>query len=440
MTTVNKDCTNAIVALTENEENVLRLLVTKGTQNGGKALDAEEGNMFLLEDVYAAMKSECGKTKASVKGTLSNLKKKGLVQMYAGDGYFDGELTEEGLSYWSHLTNIAKVSTNKEVKSNRMENSNENSVMDERIVKMNAILGTKLSAVSKGKRESLKAQKSSIKFILDEWDNEDNLSNFAADKDIVENQYELYCIAKSRIDQLRNKRIQEERQKIDFSRIAKFKGNPGDLTKDENQVWAILHGYYDDDPVMQSELKEDAFFVTAFEYRKKMLEDAARAAKTEKTVKATSAQKDTDSKQKKTLKHNVGDIHKNGKWVWTEYKPGKFDWRNIAKDDKKPQAKKSTTAKKAKKAEKKSTTAKKVWTIKDFEERCVKNSSQNLTKTQKEAKKYLLRGYKIERIEGSNSCFLKKDGDTKSSFFDSIQSLFRKLGMEIPEAMYLVEA
>ena len=25
--------------------------------------------------------------------------------------------------------------------------------------------------------------------------------------------------------------------------------------------------------------------------------------------------------------HQVGDIHPNGKWVWTEYKPGKFDWR-----------------------------------------------------------------------------------------------------------------
>ena len=25
--------------------------------------------------------------------------------------------------------------------------------------------------------------------------------------------------------------------------------------------------------------------------------------------------------------HQVGDLHPNGKWVWTEYKPGKFDWR-----------------------------------------------------------------------------------------------------------------
>lgn len=28
----------------------------------------------------------------------------------------------------------------------------------------------------------------------------------------------------------------------------------------------------------------------------------------------------------------VGEVHSNGKWVWTEYAPGKFDWRIIKKD------------------------------------------------------------------------------------------------------------
>lgn len=31
---------------------------------------------------------------------------------------------------------------------------------------------------------------------------------------------------------------------------------------------------------------------------------------------------------------NVGEIHPNGKWVWVEYKPGKFDWRVAKKKDK----------------------------------------------------------------------------------------------------------
>lgn len=29
----------------------------------------------------------------------------------------------------------------------------------------------------------------------------------------------------------------------------------------------------------------------------------------------------------KAVQRKVGDMHPNGKWVWTEYKPGKFDWR-----------------------------------------------------------------------------------------------------------------
>lgn len=29
------------------------------------------------------------------------------------------------------------------------------------------------------------------------------------------------------------------------------------------------------------------------------------------------------------MKHIVGEVHPNGKWVWTEYKEGKFDWRGI---------------------------------------------------------------------------------------------------------------
>lgn len=29
--------------------------------------------------------------------------------------------------------------------------------------------------------------------------------------------------------------------------------------------------------------------------------------------------------------HKVGDLHPNGRWVWTEYSPGKFDWRTAKK-------------------------------------------------------------------------------------------------------------
>ena len=31
----------------------------------------------------------------------------------------------------------------------------------------------------------------------------------------------------------------------------------------------------------------------------------------------------------KAVSRKVGDAHPNGKWIWTEYKPGKFDWRSL---------------------------------------------------------------------------------------------------------------
>lgn len=31
----------------------------------------------------------------------------------------------------------------------------------------------------------------------------------------------------------------------------------------------------------------------------------------------------------KENKHNEGDIHENGKWAWLEWRPGKFDWKSI---------------------------------------------------------------------------------------------------------------
>lgn len=51
----------------------------------------------------------------------------------------------------------------------------------------------------------------------------------------------------------------------------------------------------------------------------------------------------TNSDILEKAKHNVGDVHPNGKWVWTEYKPGKFDWRP-AKNKKTEDSSSSTTS------------------------------------------------------------------------------------------------
>lgn len=43
----------------------------------------------------------------------------------------------------------------------------------------------------------------------------------------------------------------------------------------------------------------------------------------------------------------VGDIHPNGKWAWTEYQPGKFDWRAIKNAPKAEEPKKEEPKKEA---------------------------------------------------------------------------------------------
>ena len=36
-----------------------------------------------------------------------------------------------------------------------------------------------------------------------------------------------------------------------------------------------------------------------------------------------------ENRGRKKITRNVGDIHPNGKWIWIEYQPGKFDWKSL---------------------------------------------------------------------------------------------------------------
>lgn len=323
---------------------------------------------------------------------------------------------------------------------NVQENVNE--AMDSRIVKINAILSTKLSAVSKGKREGLKAQKSSCKFLLENWDNEKHLLHFVEDSDVKEKQYELWCIGKSRIDQLQFKKRQEERKKIDLKELSEFKGNPADLSKDANQCWAILHGYYDTDNVMQEELKEDELFASAMEYRKKMIADAVKGLKVKKSVKATSEHKEAASKQQKQAKHNVGDIHPNGKWVWVEYKPGKFDWRTIGsrahqeaiKNGLKPsgvmpdkssavrtKGKKEKTTK-SKKQEPKKQEVKRM-TMEELNNAVKALPKNGMSDAQRNIVKYIKKGYRIT----ADRNFMENADDRKSIVWGAFEALMKRI-------------
>lgn len=259
-----------IVKFTANEITILKAIYETGQHEGTQH--------YMIEDLVKYM----GKSVNAIKGTLSSLRKKGVIYTYAGECAFDGEIREDAEELFNFAINNV-IPENNNIKNN-ME-SQENLMMDERIVRINEITATKLSSVSKGKRESLKAAKVTAKFILDGWDNPDTLRQFVDDEENKVVQYELWCIAKSRVDQLLNEAMEVMNEKC------------------VNEV---------------AENNDEATSVQAVE-----------PTETPKAVENTPKQYAAKSK------HEVGDPHPTKDWVWTEYAPGKFDWRTNKHDNRK---------------------------------------------------------------------------------------------------------
>lgn len=196
-------------------------------------------------------------------------------------------------------------------------------------------------------------------------------------------------------------------------------------------------------------------FADAKEACKKAVEEANQAEPKKEDKKEESKAAPAPKSTKK-----VGDIHKNGKWVWTEYQPGKFDWRTIPtmkqktgakpkvetegkKAEKKQTATKSnkaekSTAKQTKKGEtkKNSPEAPKVLTIDEFVALPVKTAKTNKkpSPAQAEALKLINKGYRIT----ADQKFFEKDGDRKSCNMDSVTAMFKRYGIDyIPEGLII---
>ena len=195
-------------------------------------------------------------------------------------------------------------------------------------------------------------------------------------------------------------------------------------------------------------------------YKRLVAETTAEAPKKEEPKKETK-KADKEPKATKTSGHKVGDVHKNGKWVWTEYAPGKFDWRTIPskkqktgakpknseekketkKADKKQDAKKvekasKGNAKQTKKAEpkKESPEAPKQLTIDEWVALPTKAARGNKkpTEAQKQAFKLIMKGYRVT----SDKKFFEKDDDRKSCNWESVVALFKRYGIDyIPEGL-----
>lgn len=97
----------------------------------------------------------------------------------------------------------------------------------------------------------------------------------------------------------------------------------------------MAHKHTKDSHFLPSPFKVVTAYEKAFVKRWNDEQAAAVADVLKYIAKATAAaiKEDTKKAQEDELEkaHKVGDVHPNGKWVWTEYKPGKFDWRAIPK-------------------------------------------------------------------------------------------------------------
>lgn len=290
---------------------------------------------------------------------------------------------------------------------NVQENVNE--AMDSRIVRMNEIKAIKLSSVSSKKRVAIKAAKTLIDYIMANWDDMVSLAVPAVDPEIRETQPELVDIINSRREELDRKKNEELEQKRKEEEAAAKAREEEALKK------------------LAQKLKE---------------EDKPQSQKKSQEPKKQDTQTPVVGRGHK-VERKIGDIHPNGKWVWVEYKPGKFDWRTIGSrahqdaiknglkgsgivPDKssavKTKEKKGKAASKAQKEPKKQESKK--MTMEELDNAIKGLPKNGMSEAQKTIIKYIKKGYKIT----SDHLFLESaDGDRKSIVWGAVEAIMKRI-------------
>lgn len=346
----------------------------------------DNGVEFILADVA----EEMGKNIRSISATAGSLAKKGMLLTANGESYFDGVVTEAGLHEVEENDKVNQEVNNNKNQDNMEDKNFDAPAMDERIVKLNELKSVKMAALSKSKRPAAKANKTAAQYILENWDNTEMLQKYVNDPDSPVESYESYCIADSRVKQL-----MIEAAKIENAR-------------------------------KEAEAK---------------LKEAASKKEAKKVDKTTSPKE----KAAKTAR-KVGDVHpKHPTWVWTEYAPGKFDWRTNPKDkkqgqrtdmsDKKGKQPKSKAADKkaAKGKEAKQEAPKKaekpIYTIDEWVALPTKptTAKSKMSEAQKEAFKLINKGY---RITADKKFFENDKDDRKSCNWASVEAMLKRYGID----------
>lgn len=270
-------------------------------------------------------------------------------------------------------------------------------VKNEVIVRLNEFVNVKLAKISKSRRAQAKTDRTAAKYILDNMDDRDALAqiidNESKEKTLSQ---ELMAVLFDRIKQLdaaSAKAINDRlnRKADDLRKVGIDPARVGDIfavsykdgsiefyqyQKDATPTNPILFRQYSAEsgkwgtegmPIPVGQVTGVVYGVKAIRKMCRGKVTAKQMPKLEKEEPKKVQPKTTKVQQPKTDSkaatqphqhatsggHKVGDLHKNGLWVWTEYKPGKFDWRIRPELKKAPGAKKADGSTKvaAKKAE-----------------------------------------------------------------------------------------
>lgn len=287
-------------------------------------------------------------------------------------------------------------------------------VMNQVIVRLNELKSVKMASISKSKRPAAKFNKEVATYLLDNWDNLEQLKT--CQEQMRKDMPHTTC---TEVMGMYDARVAELQAELDKT----------------NEPEKPAETKADDKPKAKAKTTDAKKAET-------------KTAKSDKPAKKQAQEKSDKTKKRpgapKTLK--VGDRHKNGKWLWTEYEPGKFDWRtdpaikakNAAERAAKSAASKSTTdAGKAKpKAQKKAKVASKTKKTAEpkkasaitIEEMLTRQAPSGLSKAQKNVLGLLKKGYRMTMI--GTGVFLQKDDDRKSIELTTVKALIERYKLD----------
>lgn len=359
-----------------------------------------------------------------------------------------------------------------------------NEVVNQSIVTLNEFKNVKLSSISSKKRPEAKENRTLATSVLDNWDNVEVLEKIFFDKEVTNETIKgivfdrmtslraAQGIAKLEEAKAREKEVRltdNERAVLEaLYKSAKETGDSGieyilenvsaEMKKSAKSVAATI-GSLALKGMVKTLNEEDGYYFDGY-----ITEDGIKALeqKVEKSVKKeTKQEKKTDKPAKKETfaakeTKKIGDLHKNGKWVWTEYAPGKFDWRTRPELKQRPGAKakageeSTKKGKPAKKAASKASTVK--YPVKNTETKTSDEPNQKLltidewialpnkrsivakkiSDAQKEAFKLIMKGYRLT----SDMKFFENGESRKSCNIESVQALFARYGINyLPEGL-----